>query len=64
MAGGGGTNGAVLFDYIRDKKLCPDAIINFTDGYVGEWGASDIPTMWAVTSNLRSPWGTTIQVGV
>jgi predicted metal-dependent peptidase len=64
VTGGGGTNGAALFDYIREKQLCPEAIINFTDGYVGDWGTSDIPTMWAVTSNLRSPWGTTIQVEV
>ena len=62
--GGGGTDGSVLFDYLRDKRITPQAIVQFTDGYVGDWGRSDVPTLWAVTSDLQSPWGTTIKVEV
>ena len=60
--GGGGTDGAVLFEYLRSKRMTPDAIVQFTDGYVGSWGESKTPTLWAVTSELVSPWGTTIRV--
>lgn len=61
--GGGGTNGAVLFDYLREKNIHPQAIIQFSDGYVGDWGRSDCPTMWALTTNLKAPYGVTINLG-
>jgi CheY-like chemotaxis protein len=61
--GGGGTDGSVLFDYLRDKRIAPQAIVQFTDGYVGSWGNSDCPTLWAITTNIRAPYGTTIQIG-
>ena len=64
IKGGGGTDGSVLFDYLRDNHITPQAIVQFTDGYVGDWGRSDVPTLWAVTSDLQSPWGTTIKVEV
>lgn len=62
--GGGGTDGSVLFDYLRSKNIKPDAIVQFTDGYVGSWGQSDVPTLWAITSDIVAPWGTTIRVEV
>ena len=61
--GGGGTNGAVLFDYLREKNIRPQAIIQFSDGYVGDWGRSDCPTMWALTTDLKAPYGVTINLG-
>jgi predicted metal-dependent peptidase len=64
IKGGGGTDGSVLFDYLRDKRINPQAIVQFTDGYVGDWGRSDVPTLWAVTSDLQAPFGTTIKVEV
>ena len=64
IKGGGGTDGAVLFDYLRDKNINPQAIVQFTDGYVGDWGRTDVPTLWAVTSDLKAPFGTTIKVEV
>jgi len=64
IKGGGGTDGSVLFDYLRDKNIRPQAIVQFTDGYVGDWGRSDVPTLWAVTSDLKAPFGTTIKVEV
>lgn len=62
--GGGGTDGAVLFKYLRKQKIKPDAIVQFTDGYVGEWGNTDVPTLWVITSDIKAPWGTTIQLEV
>ena len=62
--GGGGTDGAVLFDYLRKKKITPDAIVQFTDGYVGSWGNTDVPTLWAITTDMTAPFGTTIHLEV
>jgi len=62
--GGGGTDGAVLFDYLRKKRITPDAIVQFTDGYVGDWGTTDVPTLWAITTDMTAPFGTTIQLEV
>ena len=61
--GGGGTDGSVLFDYLRDKQISPDAIIQFSDGFVGSFGTSSWPTLWALTTNISSPYGTTIHLG-
>lgn len=62
--GGGGTDGAVLFDYLRQQQIRPQAIVQFTDGYVGDWGTTDVPTLWAVTTDQVAPFGTTIHVEV
>jgi len=62
--GGGGTDGAVLFDYLRENRITPQAIVQFTDGYVGDWGNTNVPTLWAVTTDMKAPFGTTIQVEV
>jgi len=64
IKGGGGTDGSVLFDYLKEKNLSPQAIVQFTDGYVGDWGRTTIPTLWAVTSNLVAPFGTTIHLDI
>ena len=63
LKGGGGTDGSVLFDYLREKRITPDAIVQFTDGYVGDWGRSEWPTLWAITTDIRAPYGTSIQIG-
>ena len=63
--GGGGTNGAVLFDWLREQQIKPEAVVQFTDGYVGDWGSCDVPTLWAITERgVTAPWGTSIHVSV
>jgi predicted metal-dependent peptidase len=63
--GGGGTDGSVLFNYLRDKNIRPDAIVQFTDGYVGDWGQTDVPTLWGITSaSITAPFGTSVHVEV
>lgn len=62
--GGGGTRGDVLFNWIREQKLKPQAVVQFTDGEVGSWGSSDIPTLWCIAGDAKAPWGTTINIEV
>jgi predicted metal-dependent peptidase len=62
VKGGGGTDGSVLFDYLRTENINPQAIVQFTDGYVGDWGRTDVPTLWAITSDLQAPFGTSIRI--
>jgi predicted metal-dependent peptidase len=64
IKGGGGTDGSVLFEFLRKKKITPDAIVQFTDGYVGNWGKTDVPTLWAITTDMKAPFGTTISLEV
>ena len=64
-AGGGGTHVGCVNQYIKDKRIQPEAIIILTDGYVeddfgGNW---DYPTLWAITSkHITSPHGKTIHI--
>jgi predicted metal-dependent peptidase len=62
--GGGGTRGDVLFKWIREHKLKPQAIVQFTDGDFMQWGSSDIPTLWCIAGTAKAPWGTTINIEV
>jgi predicted metal-dependent peptidase len=64
-AGGGGTTVGCVNQYIKDKRIEPEAIIILTDGYVendfgGNWG---YPTLWAITTkHITSPHGKTIHI--
>lgn len=63
--GGGGTDGGVLFRYLAEKQIRPDAIVQLTDGYVGDWGQTDVPTLWGITtSSISAPFGTSIHIEV
>jgi len=66
IRGGGGTNGAVLFDLLKSEpNYRPQAVINFTDGGVGNWGSYDVPTLWVITERgITAPWGRTITMEV
>ena len=64
-AGGGGTRVGCVNEYIKEKRIEPEAVIILTDGYVeddwgGSWGCT--PTLWAVTSRQISPHGKTINI--
>ena len=63
--GGGGTDGSVLAEYLKEKHITPTAIVQFTDGYVGSWGDEVAPTLWAITENhIRAPFGQTLHIDV
>ena len=60
---GGGTDGACIPAYMKDKQMKPECVIVITDGYVGEWGEYDVPVMWViVNTNETAPFGKTIHV--
>ena len=64
-AGGGGTHVGCVNQYIKDKRITPEAIIILTDGYVEEdfGGNWEYPTLWAITSkHITSPHGKTINI--
>lgn len=63
--GGGGTDGSALFRYLAEKRIKPDAIVQLTDGYVGDWGQTDVPTLWGITTKgTTAPFGTSIHLEV
>jgi len=64
-AGGGGTHVGCVNQYVKDKRIQPEAIIILTDGYVeDDWGGNwEYPTLWAVTARHNtSPHGKTIHI--
>ena len=65
VRGGGGTQGSVMFDHLRKNPgtTKPSAVIQLTDGAVGDFGHYDVPTLWVITEkHIRAPWGTTIHL--
>jgi predicted metal-dependent peptidase len=59
MHGGGGTDPACVFDYLRQEKgqTSPDAIIVLTDGYVPGWGdvtGLDSPVLWVIVGDSKA----------
>ena len=65
-AGGGGTRVGSLNEYLKDKRITPEAIVVLTDGYVeSDWGGNwEAPTLWAITSKgITSPHGKSIYLG-
>jgi predicted metal-dependent peptidase len=63
--GGGGTSPQCVSNYIRDKKLEPEAIIMLTDGVVDNWGTHwTAPMLWGITSKgVESNVGLSIHIG-
>jgi predicted metal-dependent peptidase len=64
LKGGGGTDMRVAFDYIVEKNLRPEAILVLTDGYTPFPTTSCAPSLWAITTDQRSPIGVTIRLEV
>jgi predicted metal-dependent peptidase len=54
--GGGGTAPSCVSRYLKDKKIVPDCIIMFTDGYVGsDWGSDwEAPILWVIVGNKKA----------
>ena len=62
LKGGGGTDMRVVFDYAKDKNLNPEAVLILTDGYTPFPDSTPMPSLWAITTEVRSPVGITIHV--
>lgn len=57
---GGGTDFKPLLNFAASK--CPDAIVYVTDGE-GDFGpALYIPTLWAMSGDIKAPWGDTLRL--
>lgn len=54
--GGGGTAPSCVSSYLKDKKIVPECIIMFTDGYVGsDWGSDwEAPILWVIAGNKKA----------
>lgn len=62
LNGGGGTDFTPVFDHIINKRIKPDYVIFFTDGY-GDFGQDKkLPVLWIMTSDVTPPFGDTIRV--
>jgi predicted metal-dependent peptidase len=63
--GGGGTRPQCVSDYMRDKKLKPEAIIVLTDGHVDGWGTHwNAPMFWGITTKgITADVGITVHMG-
>jgi predicted metal-dependent peptidase len=52
---GGGTVIECVVDYMKENDIKPQAVINFTDGYLaGSWGEWDCPVLWCILDNKRA----------
>jgi len=54
-AGGGGTDAASVTKHLRKNNVKPQAVVMFTDGYVGSWGNWDVPVLWCVVGSKVVP---------
>jgi len=66
-SGGGGTDPSCVSQFVTDKKIDPECIVMFTDGYVFNWGKDlGVPTLWCIVNNknAKAPFGKTIHVEV
>lgn len=60
LHGGGGTDFRPVV--ARAARNHPDAIIYITDGY-GEFGTAPfVPVLWAMTTEVKAPWGETLRI--
>ena len=62
IVGGGGTDLTCIFDWVQSSGMKPDAAVILTDGYTPFGGAQKYPVLWAITSDVQAPFGTTIKV--
>ena len=50
--GGGGTDVTCINEYMQEKQISAQAVIVFTDGYLGgDWGTWSIPLLWCIADN-------------
>ncbi len=48
-AGGGGTEISCVNKYLTEEQINPQAVIVFTDGYLGgDWGTWNCPVLWCI----------------
>lgn len=64
-AGGGGTHLPVLYPWMEEHKhMDAQAIVWFSDGYTDFGTAPPIPVLWCMSSDIKAPYGRTLQIKV
>ena len=62
LIGGGGTRFQPVFDAVADLDEPPAAIVYLTDLCGPDAVESDVPTIWACTTDRVAPWGETVHI--
>ena len=62
--GGGGTDMTKGFAWCTENRVRPDAMVIFTDMYTPFGQPPGYPVLWAATTDIKAPWGTTIQIEI
>lgn len=60
--GGGGTNLTNIFKFVEEKRIKPSASVILTDGYTPFGNATSYPTLWAINTSVKAPWGVTVHL--
>lgn len=60
--GGGGTHMPVIFDWIDQEQITPDAVVILTDGYTDFGSPQPWPVIWACSTDRQASHGTTLRV--
>ena len=62
-AGGGGTDPTCVKEFVQRMHTKPEFVLMLSDGYIfGEWPNFNVPTMWAMTSDVTARNATTIRI--
>ena len=62
--GGGGTDMQVVFQELEQRQIEVEYVIVLTDGYCDFGEDRGIPTIWCITSDIKAPWGETINIKI
>lgn len=60
--GGGGTSVKPVYDWMNDQMDTPDLFIGFTDGYVSFPTPPRCPIIWAMSTDVKAPYGDHVRV--
>jgi predicted metal-dependent peptidase len=62
IKGGGGTDLTRIFDWVQSERKTPQAMVILTDGYTPFGNAPEYPVLWAMSTDVVAPFGTTISI--
>lgn len=60
--GGGGTDLTKIFGWATENRVEPDAAVILTDGETPYGRAPGYPVLWAMTTNVTAPYGTSLRI--
>jgi len=57
---GGGTDMTAGFDFFAEQGIDPSVVVTLTDGYTPFPEQTDVPSVWCISSDVKSPIGETV----